>query len=103
MRALARASMRVSREREVVRLSVLDEGSGLKEPGLSDAARGRMFERYWRSSADGEGRGLGLALVRAVAERHGGRAEARVGSGGVGLEVSMTFDKLTVWHDRPPA
>lgn len=90
--------IRLTREGGKVRVAVIDQG-----PGLSDTARARMFERYWRSSADGEGRGLGLALVRAVAERHGGRAEARAGAGGVGLEVSMTFDKLTVWHDQPAA
>jgi signal transduction histidine kinase len=90
--------VRLTREGAKVRVSVIDQG-----PGLSDAARDRMFERYWRGSADGDGRGLGLALVRAVAERHGGRAEARPGVGGVGLEVSMTFDKLSVWHDQPPA
>jgi signal transduction histidine kinase len=90
--------VRLTREGKNVRVTVIDQG-----PGLSDAARERMFERYWRSSADGDGRGLGLALVRAVAERHGGRAEARAGTGGVGLEVSMTFAKLTVWHEQPPA
>jgi signal transduction histidine kinase len=90
--------VRLTREGAKVRVTVIDEG-----PGLSEDARNRMFERYWRGSADGEGRGLGLALVRAVAERHGGQAEAHAGAGGIGLEVSMTFDKLTVWHDQPPA
>jgi signal transduction histidine kinase len=89
--------LRVSREGEAVRLSVIDDG-----PGLEGPARERMFERYWRGSADGEGRGLGLALVRAVAERHGGRAEARTGHGGRGLEVSMTLDGLAGWHAEAP-
>lgn len=40
---------------------MIDEGAG-----GSEAARARMFDRYWRGSADGEGRGLGLALVKAV-------------------------------------
>lgn len=89
--------LRVSREGEAVRLSVIDDG-----PGLEGPARERMFERYWRGSADSEGRGLGLALVRAVAERHGGRAEARTGQGGRGLEVSMTLDGLAGWHTEAP-
>src|SRR6202034_897480 len=53
--------LRVSRDDTGVRLAVVDQG-----PGLGAAARRRMFDRYWRQSADGEGRGLGLALVRAV-------------------------------------
>jgi two-component system sensor histidine kinase QseC len=90
--------LRVTRTGNVARLAVLDRG-----PGLDAAARERMFERYWRGSADGEGRGLGLALVRAVAERWGGRAEARPGPDGSGLEVSMTLAPLVGWHEDAPA
>jgi signal transduction histidine kinase len=86
--------IRVSREGTCVRLAIVDEG-----PGLDDAARGRMFDRYWRGSADGDGRGLGLALVRAVAERHGGHAEARPRRDGSGLEVSMTLGGVVGWHE----
>ncbi len=89
--------LRVSRDGFVARLSVVDDG-----PGLAPAARARMFERYWRGAADSEGRGLGLALVRAVAERYGGRAEARAGALGRGLEVSLTLDRLVGWHDEAP-
>ena len=51
------------------RLSVRDEGAGL---GGEDAER--AFDRFWRGSqAHGKpGSGLGLALVRATAHRHGG-------------------------------
>jgi signal transduction histidine kinase len=89
--------VRVSRSGPMARLAVIDDG-----PGLDAAARERMFERYWRGSADSGGRGLGLALVRAVAERYGGRAEARSGPGGRGLEVSMTLAPLVGWHDGNP-
>lgn len=87
-------TLRVSREDEHVRLAVVDRGAGLDAD-----ARGRMFERYWRGSADGEGRGLGLALVRAVAERHAGEASAVPGPEGEGLEVSLTLSRVLAWHE----
>jgi two-component system sensor histidine kinase TctE len=49
--------------------------------------------------ADGEGRGLGLALVRAVAERHDGAARADEGDGGRGLHVSLTLGRLLEWRE----
>jgi two-component system, OmpR family, sensor kinase len=53
------------------RLSVRDEGRGL-QPYQAE----RAFERFWRGSS-GPGSGLGLSIVRAMAERHGGRAFAK--------------------------
>ena len=89
----AAESIRVSRVEDGVRIAVLDGG-----PGLDAAARGKMFDRYWRGASDGSGSGLGLALVRAVAERHGGHADARPNPTGGGLEVAMTFPHLLGWN-----
>ncbi len=76
---------------EKVWLSVRDEG-----PGIAPAEVDQVFQRFWRgdlASARGEGRsGLGLAIVRQIAEGHGGRVTLRsaVGSG-------STF---TIWLPR---
>jgi signal transduction histidine kinase len=88
----------VSRAGDALRVAVVDEG-----PGVDEAARARMFERYWRGSADGDGQGLGLALVKAVAERHGGTARADAGPSGRGLCVSMTLGRLVGWHGSETA
>ena len=52
-------------------LSVEDGG-----PGLSAEEQQRVFERFWRSDAsrsrESGGAGLGLAIVRRIAESHGG-------------------------------
>jgi len=54
-------------------LEVADEG-----PGLDPEAAGKVFERFYRAEAsrsrDHGGAGLGLSIVAAVAEAHGGRA-----------------------------
>lgn len=54
-------------------LAVEDDG-----PGLSPAVRGRAFERFVRSgSRSGPSSGLGLSIVRASAQAHGGWVELR--------------------------
>lgn len=59
----------------VVRCEVLDDG-----PGIASDARGRVFERFYRTdesrSSDGGGSGLGLAIARWVVDLHGGRIRA---------------------------
>ena len=72
-------SVRAAGER--VRLEVADEGPGL-EPAVAD----RVFERFFRgdparSRARG-GSGLGLSIVAAVAEAHGGRVTVDTAPGG---------------------
>ncbi|MDP9346219.1 MAG: HAMP domain-containing histidine kinase [Actinomycetota bacterium] len=66
------------REGEVV-LVVEDDG-----PGVAPELRERAFERFVRGAGDrGSSSGLGLAIVRAVAESHGGRVtleDARPGA-----------------------
>ena len=52
------------------RVRVIDQG-----PGIAPADVDRVFERFWRGPDSGKGLGLGLAIVRQVAERHGGRID----------------------------
>jgi signal transduction histidine kinase len=64
-------------------VSVADRG-----PGVPEAQRERIFEAFYRLPGHAEragGVGLGLALVRQIAERHGGsvRCEPRKGGGSV--------------------
>jgi signal transduction histidine kinase len=70
-------------------LSVDDDG-----PGIPNGDRERVFERFARldegRARDAGGSGLGLAVVRAVAERHRGTAVAGTGLlGGAHLEVRL--------------
>jgi sensor histidine kinase regulating citrate/malate metabolism len=83
-----RIAVTVRRDEEELLLKVADSG-----PGLPDGVD--VFRRGW--SGKGQGRGLGLALVRQVAVRHGGSAEAASGPTG-GAEFTVRLPA----RGRPP-
>jgi two-component system, OmpR family, sensor kinase len=76
------ASVDVTLERSdgVVRLSVADSG-----PGMTAEQAQHVFERFYRADPSrartAGGAGLGLSIVAAVAEAHGGRASGSSASG----------------------
>ncbi|MCA1407211.1 HAMP domain-containing histidine kinase [Ensifer sp. IC3342] len=70
----------VARAGGMVEIRVRDHG-----PGIPDSESARVFEPFYRPSGRSEatgGWGLGLALVRQIAERHGGAVRYETPSGG---------------------
>ncbi|MFK0257802.1 ATP-binding protein [Streptomyces sp. NPDC090445] len=83
----ARIEVTVRPEEDGLLIRVADNG-----PGLPEGAAAEVFRRGW--SGKGEGRGLGLALVRQVALRHGGSADAaEVPGGGAEFTVRLPIGK----------
>ncbi|MCP3902648.1 MAG: hypothetical protein GY715_03345 [Planctomycetes bacterium] len=85
---------RITIDGEVVdgeaRLYVTDNG-----PGIPEGYQEKMFDLFQRLQTGGEGSGVGLAIVRRVAEMHGGRAwvESTPGAGarfGIALPAAET-------------
>jgi signal transduction histidine kinase len=82
--AVSRVVMTVDAAAGAPVLLVDDDG-----PGILAAGRARVFERFTRRSA-GRSRdtGLGLALVKRIADQHGASVRAdRAPTGGARLEV----------------
>ncbi len=79
-------------------LQVRDHG-----PGFADEDRPLVFDRFYRSAAARAmpGAGLGLAIVREVAEAHGGTVEAENAEGGGALvRISLNGAARVVSDDR---
>jgi two-component system OmpR family sensor kinase len=79
----------LERANGVVRLSVADHG-----PGMSAEQAEHVFERFYRADPSrartAGGAGLGLSIVAAVTEAHGGHASASsAGGGGATFTVEL--------------
>jgi two-component system sensor histidine kinase TctE len=70
------------------RIAIADEG-----PGIPEAERAKVFERFYRVARSGgpEGSGLGLAIVRTLADRLGAAITLHDRPGGPGLRVEVAF------------
>lgn len=93
--ARTRVTVRVVRDaaRGEVVLAVQDDG-----PGVPEADRERIFERFIRldeaRSTDDGGAGLGLAIARDIAERHDGRLTADSSpDGGASFELRLPAEQ----------
>ncbi|MGK5021170.1 ATP-binding protein [Janthinobacterium lividum] len=74
-------------EADGVLLCVSDTG-----PGIAEHLRERVFERFFRAAgAHQPGSGLGLSIVRRIAETHGASVQLDAGPDGTGLVVTLRF------------
>jgi two-component system NtrC family sensor kinase len=68
-----------------VRIEVRDRGAGIPEEHLP-----RLYDPFFTTKEEGKGRGLGLAVVYAIVQEHGGKIVARNREGG-GAELVVTL------------
>jgi signal transduction histidine kinase len=85
-----------------VRFSVSDDGDGIPA-----AERARVFERFHRTdparTRSAGGAGLGLAIVRAIAEAHRGHVVARETADGHGAQIDLELPGFTPAPAAPRA
>lgn len=80
-------TVRVARSAGHAMLVVEDNG-----PGIPEADRARVFERFYRVLGTGtEGCGLGLAIVREIAQSHAAEVELTTPAHGTGTIVRVVF------------
>jgi PAS domain S-box-containing protein len=72
--------------RDVVRVRVRDTGKGISADVLP-----HVFELFTQAAPDDRGLGIGLAVVRALVEQHGGTVEALSEGVGQGSEFVVTL------------
>lgn len=75
-------------EQQRLMLTVSDSG-----PGVPEAERSRVLERFYRGEMEGKvpGCGLGLSIVKRIVELHGATLMLDQPESGVGLRVTVAF------------
>lgn len=71
--------------------------------GIAPEMRSKVFERFQRTgqSRGVDGSGLGLAIVQAIANVHGGKAEAQAtGAGGTTVSMTLPLKKASVVSEQ---
>ncbi|MEG3055613.1 MAG: ATP-binding protein [Methanoculleus sp.] len=80
----------------MVSVKIADTG-----PGIPDDLKPRLFERNQRGATNKSGKGLGLYIVRMLAERYGGSVQAgdRIpGRPEEGAAITVTLPRYSPWR-----
>ncbi|MGD1118334.1 MAG: response regulator [Dehalococcoidales bacterium] len=59
--------------------------------GIDPNSKGKLFTLFYRGTAEGEGSGIGLAIVKKIIEAHGGRIWVEDGQSGKGTTMCFTL------------
>jgi two-component system sensor histidine kinase FlrB len=89
-------SLTATRRGDAIEIAVRDNG-----PGIAPEAQARLFEPFFTTRSHGTG--LGLAVVQAVAQAHGGSAwvESQLGEGSVfGLRLPIPGSRVASRESR---
>lgn len=83
---------RGAEQAEAAVIRIIDTG-----PGIALAERERVFDRFYRSPGTSPpGSGLGMAIVKAIADAHRAQVRLATGEQGRGLVVTVTFPALSL-------
>jgi signal transduction histidine kinase len=82
-----RITVRTALDDGAVVISVADTG-----PGIPESIRHRVFEPFFTTKEVGRGTGQGLALVRAVADRHHGQISFETGEHGTTFHLRVPVE-----------
>jgi CheY-like chemotaxis protein len=80
----AQSSAMVRRSKSRVRIVVEDTG-----PGIPDSILPRIFEPYFTTKEQGEGTGIGLAMVHSIVNSHGGKIKAENSGQGARFVIDL--------------
>jgi signal transduction histidine kinase len=83
-------TLALERDKDQVSISIVDTG-----PGIPAVELAQVFQRFYRGTTaqDVAGTGLGLSLVKAVAELHGGTVEATNTGPGLTITLKLPVEK----------
>ncbi len=87
--------IRTSSAGDVVTLEVEDNG-----PGIPEENRGRIWDPFWTSKEEGEGTGLGLAVVHGIVSTYGGTIDLET-EVGVGTRFVVKLPTAASVSDAP--
>lgn len=87
-------ALRIAARGEQVQFAIDDDGPGMEADERAHAAR-----RFWRKGR-GQGSGLGLSIVDAIAQRYGGTVELLARPGG-GLTAQLTLPAVAPRRPMP--